>query len=175
MLAFRKRPVLRYVQKRNMSSVKSKLLICNGTLCSPSSIQEKVAVFVEGDTIKEVGPTEEVKRKVYSENRDHVVELDAGGKLIMPGFICAHGHFYGMFARGMALNSLPPTNFKEILERLWWKLDRGLLEDHIAASTQVFLLDAIKSGCTTIIDHHSSPNFTLGSLQAISQVCMTRS
>lgn len=52
--------------------------------------------------------------------------IDAQGGMIMPGFICAHGHYYGMFSRGMSLKDPSPSNFNEILERLWWRLDKAL-------------------------------------------------
>ena len=50
----------------------------------------------------------------------------ARGKVILPGFICTHHHFYSTMARGMAIPGEPASNFVEILERLWWKLDKAL-------------------------------------------------
>jgi len=67
----------------------------------------------------------------------------------------------------MAIPGAPATNFMEILERLWWKLDRALLWDDVRASAQICLVDAIRHGCTTLIDHHASPNVIDGSLDII--------
>jgi putative selenium metabolism protein SsnA len=95
--------------------------------------------------------------------------LDAGGKLVMPGMICAHTHFYGAFARGMAVPGDPPANFLQILERLWWKLDRALTLEDSKYSALVALVDAIRHGTTTLIDHHASPTSIDGSLDALAE------
>jgi putative selenium metabolism protein SsnA len=55
----------------------------------------------------------------------------------------------------------------EILERLWWKLDLALLWDDVRYSALVCLVDAIRHGCTTLIDHHASPSVIDGSLDII--------
>jgi putative selenium metabolism protein SsnA len=93
--------------------------------------------------------------------------LDARGQLLMPGNICAHTHFYGAFARGMAIPGRPMKDFPDILERLWWRLDRTLLAEDVEYSALVSLVDAIKHGTTTLIDHHASPNAIAGSLDII--------
>ena len=88
----------------------------------------------------------------------------------MPGLICAHTHFYGAFARGMAIPGLAPANFPEILEKLWWPLDKALTLKDVRLSAEVMLLDAIRNGVTTLIDHHASPNAIEGSLDVIGEV-----
>jgi cytosine/adenosine deaminase-related metal-dependent hydrolase len=93
--------------------------------------------------------------------------VDAEGMIIMPGLLCAHTHFYGAFARGMSIPGEPPKNFLEILERLWWRLDKLLTLEDIRASAETFLVDAIRSGTTCVIDHHASPNAVDGSLDVI--------
>lgn len=143
------------------------MLITDGTVITFSSsnrIIENGAVYFENDTIKEVGTTKELKQKYPNEEF-----LDAKGKLIMPGLICAHGHFYGMFSRGMALKDAPPENFMQILERLWWRLDKALTEEDNYISAMVCLVNAIKSGTTCIIDHHASPSCIKGSLDTIAK------
>jgi putative selenium metabolism protein SsnA len=98
-----------------------------------------------------------------------VEEVDAGGQLVMPGNICAHTHFYGAYARGLAIPGFPPKDFPEILKKLWWPLDKALDEQSVRASALVHLVDAIKHGTTTLFDHHASPNFIEGSLDVIAQ------
>jgi putative selenium metabolism protein SsnA len=95
--------------------------------------------------------------------------LDARGQLVMPGNICAHTHFYGAFARGMALYGEAPKDFPEILQKLWWPLDKSLTTEDVRYSALVCLVDAIKHGTTTLIDHHASPNAIAGSLEAIGE------
>jgi putative selenium metabolism protein SsnA len=85
----------------------------------------------------------------------------------MPGNICAHTHFYGAFSRGMSIPGSPPRDFPDILSKLWWPLDRSLTLEDVYYSAFICMIDAIKHGTTTLIDHHSSPNAVDGSLDII--------
>jgi putative selenium metabolism protein SsnA len=141
------------------------MLITNATLItwgSPNQILEGHALYIENDRIREIGPTAELITK-YPETKI----LDAHGQLVMPGSICAHTHFYGAFSRGMAIPGNAPKDFPEILEKLWWPLDKSLLEEDIKYSALLCLVDAIKHGTTTLVDHHASPSFIDGSLDII--------
>jgi putative selenium metabolism protein SsnA len=120
------------------------------------------AVRIVGDTIDEIGPSVALKAAF-----PHEETLDAGGQYLMPGNICAHTHFYGAFARGMAIPGPAPKDFPDILERLWWALDKQLTLDDVRYSALVCLVDAIKHGTTTLIDHHASPFAIDGSLDVI--------
>ena len=120
------------------------------------------AVAVEGDKITAVGNAAEVRQRYPDADA-----VDCSGKLILPGFICAHHHFYSTMARGMAIPGEPASNFVEILERLWWKLDRALSDDDITLSAQIPLIECIRNGTTTVIDHHASPGMREGSLDLI--------
>ena len=120
------------------------------------------AVLIKDGLITDIGPSKALEAK-YPE-RD---KLDARGQYVMPGSICAHTHFYGAYARGMAIPGPPPADFPQILERLWWPLDKALDRESVRASAQVCLVDAIKHGATSLIDHHASPNFIDGSLDVI--------
>ncbi len=122
------------------------------------------AVYYEGDTIVEIGASADLERKYAQAER-----LDATGRLVMPGMICAHTHFYGAFARGMAIPGEAPANFMQILERLWWKLDRALTLEDSQYSALVALVDAVRHGTTTLIDHHASPTQIDGSLDALAE------
>ncbi len=120
------------------------------------------AVYYEGDTIVAVGSTAELTARYPAAET-----LDVRGKVIMPGMVCAHTHFYGGFARGMAIPGEAPANFMQVLERLWWKIDRALTLEDAEYSALVALVDAIRHGTTTLIDHHASPNAIDGSLDAL--------
>ena len=61
----------------------------------------------------------------------------------------------------------PPTNFTQILQRIWWRLDRALDEETIRASALVGGMEALLSGTTTLVDHHASPNAIDGSLDIV--------
>jgi len=93
--------------------------------------------------------------------------IDAKGKLIMPGFICTHTHIYSAFARGMDLKGGSTADFLEILENLWWRLDKKLTHEDIYYSALVTLIESIKNGVTCLFDHHAGPNSVEGSLDII--------
>lgn len=95
--------------------------------------------------------------------------VNCSGRIIMPGNVCAHTHLYSSLARGMPAPPKAPTNFPEILEQVWWRLDSALDERSTVASAQIGVLDAVRAGTTTLIDHHASPNFIDRSLDAIAQ------
>jgi len=95
--------------------------------------------------------------------------IDAAGRLVMPGFINTHMHYYSTFARGINFNSKPATTFGQILSGLWWKLDRMLTLDDVYHSATGPMIDAVRMGVTTLIDHHASPNAVRGSLARIAE------
>ncbi|MBE0671987.1 MAG: putative aminohydrolase SsnA [Anaerolineales bacterium] len=141
------------------------MLITNANVItweSPNRVLANYAIYIEGDHIKEIGTTKALTAK-YPKTKP----TDANGQYVMPGGICAHTHFYGAFARGMAIPGPAPKDFPEILRKLWWPLDRSLDAEAVRYSALVCLVDAIKHGTTTLIDHHASPNFIDGSLDVI--------
>lgn len=94
---------------------------------------------------------------------------DCSGCLVVPGNVCAHTHLYSALARGMPYALEPPTNFVQILQRIWWRLDRALDLESVKASALVGGMEALLSGTTTLVDHHASPNAIDGSLDVIEE------
>ena len=128
-------------------------VICNG------------GVVIEGNEILAIGDTNELRL-----NYAKADYKDVQGKIIMPGMINTHMHLYSTFARGMDIKTnQSPQNFTEILEKLWWRLDKKLNEKDIYYSAIYPLLDCIKKGVTTIFDHHASSNYIEGSLDILSE------
>ena len=141
------------------------MIITNGriiTWTEPNQILEGQEILIQNGKIVSIEPEGQLKAKFPQEE-----VLDANGQLIMPGNICAHTHFYGAFSRGMAIPGEAAVNFQQILEKLWWKLDKALDEEGTRYSALTLLIDAIKYGTTTVIDHHASPNFIDGSLDVV--------
>ena len=142
----------------------SAILIQNALVITYDESQPILAngqVLVEGTKISAVGTT--VKAPADAQ------VIDANGMVVMPGLINAHHHLYSSFARGFAPPGEPASNFVQILERMWWKLDLALDPEAVRYSALVALLEAIHTGCTTIIDHHASPSCTDGSLDIMEE------
>ena len=92
--------------------------------------------------------------------------IDASGKVVLPGFINAHTHFYSTFARGLT-KTRPARDFAGVLKNLWWRLDSALTTEDCYYSALVALVECIRHGTTSVIDHHASPRAARGSLAAI--------
>ncbi len=141
------------------------MLIVNAnviTLGDKPEVLPDAALYIAGDRIGALGVRADLERQYPAAEL-----LDARGQYVMPGGICAHTHFYGAYARGLAIPGAPPRDFPQILQRLWWPLDKALDRDSVRASALVCLVDAIKHGATSLVDHHASPNFIDGSLDVI--------
>ena len=145
------------------------ILIGNGVLITQIAscpVIHDGCVAVDGTTIADFGTTSEMKAK-YAGGEFY----DAQGGVIMPGLINAHGHIYSAFARGMSLkNSKVSKNFTQILENLWWRVDRALDLPEIEYSAYTTYIDGIRNGVTTVFDHHASAGRVPGSLFAIAEV-----
>ena len=88
-----------------------------------------------------------------------------------PGLVCAHHHLYSELARGMPPPPQVATNFQEILEQIWWRLDAALDLDMLYASARLGALEALEAGTTAIVDHNETPNAIEGSLSVIADAC----
>ena len=120
---------------------------------------ERADLRIDGDTI--VGRGAHLRPKA----REAVEEC--GGKLVLPGLVCAHTHMYSALARGMAGPPSAPTSFPDMLRKVWWTLDQALDEEAIYYSAMMGAVDAVRCGTTTLVDHHASPNAIPGSLDII--------
>ena len=143
-------------------------LIANGKLITRDSALpylENGGVAVEGAKILEVGETATLKAKY-----PQAEFIDAKGMVIMPAFINAHSHIYSGLARGLSIKGHNPTNFFEVLDGMWWNIDRHLTLEDTRRSAYTTYIDSIKTGCTTVFDHHASYCEIEGSLFAIEEV-----
>ncbi len=145
------------------------LLVGNGRLITrdpQNPYFEDGAVVTEGEAVLEVGSYSDLKAK-YPEAEF----VDAKGGVIMPGLINAHTHIYSGLARGLSIAGKNSRNFIEVLEDTWWNIDRHLTLDGTKACAYATVLDSIRDGVTTIVDHHASFKEIPGSLFAIKDVC----
>jgi len=138
------------------------LLIRDGiiiTLGESPKVLYNHSILIENGIIKKIDET-----KNFESEYDEIIE--ANGKVVLPGFINAHMHFYSTFVRGLG-KAEPSVNFIEVLNNLWWRLDKVLTNEDNYYSALIMLLNSIRKGTTTLIDHHVSPMSVTGSLMEI--------
>lgn len=138
------------------------ILIKNATILTlgeHSQLLKNHSLLIDNGIIKKIA-------KQIDDAVDKVI--DAKNKLVMPGIINAHMHFYSTLVCGLG-KAKPSANFQEVLNNLWWRLDKQLTLEDTYMSTMIVALNAIRHGTTTLIDHHASPNAAMGSLQMIAK------
>ncbi|MEA2041878.1 MAG: amidohydrolase family protein [Bacteroidota bacterium] len=124
--------------------------------------------FRKTDVWAEAGP----EGKLYFEKpqtTQTIQTIDCTGQFVTKSFVIGHHHIYSALAKGMPTPKKSPTNFNEILEYIWWTLDKSLDADMIKACAYVAAIESAKAGSSFIIDHHASPNFIDGSLDIIAE------
>jgi putative selenium metabolism protein SsnA len=144
---------------------KSVILVGNGRLVTRDKEEpfiENGAVVLEGNVVLEVGEYNQLK-KMY----EGTEFIDAKGGVIMPAFINTHEHIYSAMGRGLSIDGYNPNGFLDILDGMWWTIDRHLTNERTYLSAQNTYIDCIKNGVTTVFDHHASFGEINGSLFAI--------
>ena len=140
------------------------LLIENGTVLTlgkNSKVLAGQSVLIKDGLIAKVAPKKAIKN--FRGKR-----MDATGKVVLPGFINAHTHFYSSFARGWT-KAKPAKDFTQALKNLWWRLDSALTAEDCYYSALIALLGSVRHGTTALVDHHASPQAVPGSLAAIAR------
>lgn len=143
-------------------------LLCNGKVITRDVNNPYIkngGVLIDGTEITDIGETDILKKKY-----PQATIVDAKDGIIMPAFINAHTHIYSALARGLSINGYNPNNFYEILDGMWWNIDRKLNLKATRASAYATYLDCIRNGVTTVFDHHASFCEIEGSLFEIADV-----
>lgn len=141
------------------------IIVGNGRLVTRQAempFVENGAVVIDGGVIREAGEFKALKEKYPAAEF-----IDAKGGVIMPAFINTHEHIYSAMARGLSVNGYNPDGFLDILDGMWWTIDRRLTLEQTRQSALATYLDAIKNGVTTVFDHHASFGEIKDSLFAI--------
>jgi putative selenium metabolism protein SsnA len=140
------------------------LLIKNGLVVT---MDKDRRIIARGSIAVEDGRIVSVKRgKARGKGKPEEV-IDARGKIVMPGLICSHTHLYGMLLRAAPLKIDPPTDFAQILQRIWWPMDEAMTKEDAYASALISCLEFIKTGTTSFADTFSGPNAITGVLDRI--------
>lgn len=140
------------------------ILLKNGTYINPETLE-----FIVSHILIEEGENGGIEfiTKIPSDPKINII--DCTGKYITKSFANGHHHVYSALARGMGAPKKNPENFMEILQYIWWTLDKSLNLDMIRSSALVTAMACAKSGVTFAIDHHASPFAVEGSLETIAQ------
>jgi 5-methylthioadenosine/S-adenosylhomocysteine deaminase len=141
------------------------LLIKNGiivTMDPNRRILEQHSLAIDNGRVVEIGRTEELQQQ-----HSDVESLDATGQIVMPGLVCSHSHLYGILLRGASLSITPPSDFTQILQRIWWPVDEAMNYEDAYASALVATVEFAKSGVTMFADTYSGPNSISGVLDKI--------
>jgi len=143
-----------------MSQGHDRLLVRGGLLLhlDPPRV-ERADILIENGRIVAVG----------TDPGDADQVLDATGHWVMPGLVCAHHHLYSALSCGMPGPTEAPTSFADMLAKVWWRLDEALDEESVRVSGLVGGIQALRAGATTVIDHHASPSYIVGSLECLDQ------
>lgn len=143
------------------------IIIGNGKVITrdlDNPLIEAGAVLVEENRIQKIGKSEALQAEYPKAEF-----IDAKGGLIMPGLINTHNHIYSAMARGLFINGYNPKGFLDILDGLWWNIDRHLTLEQTKQSAVATYIDCIKNGVTTVFDHHASYGSIENSLFMISE------
>ncbi len=141
------------------------ILLKNGTFIDWQTLE-----FKRTDILVEEGPDGRMSfNPGYEMHAEKYRVIDCKGKFITKSFANGHHHVYSALARGMPAPKKNPENFLEILEYVWWSLDKALDLEMIRLSALVTAMACAKNGVTFIIDHHASPFAVEGSLEAIAR------
>ncbi|MBK9358584.1 MAG: amidohydrolase family protein [Bacteroidales bacterium] len=140
------------------------ILLTNATYIHPTTLE-----FTLTNILVHEGFQGEIEFLNYIPEKSNYTIIDCRGKYITHSFANGHHHVYSALARGMGAPKKNPENFPEILEYIWWTLDKALDLDMIRSSALVTAMACAKSGVTFAIDHHASPFAVKGSLETIAQ------
>ncbi|GAB1455904.1 MAG: putative aminohydrolase SsnA [Spirochaetia bacterium] len=127
----------------------------------PGEVIEHRDIAIDGTKIVEIGQGLAAK---YPKAERH-----APGGYVSPGLVCSHNHFYSALSRGLAVDIAPSKDFAQQLVNMWWLLDRALDEGIVRASGLAGAADAAMLGITSVVDHHASPEYIDGSLDALAE------
>ncbi|MFI5168699.1 MAG: amidohydrolase family protein [Thermoanaerobaculales bacterium] len=138
------------------------LIIKGGTVLTMTPDSEPLpdgAVAVRGGEIVAVGPASDVLAHAGSAR-----VLDAGGGLILPGFVNTHTHLAMVLLRGLA-DDLP---LKEWLEQHIWPAERALMNaETVALGSRLAAAECLKAGVTTVCDMYFHAERIIGVVKEV--------
>jgi cytosine/adenosine deaminase-related metal-dependent hydrolase len=117
-------------------------------------VYQNHGIVLEHGKISSILSNEDIDKLMLEED---IEIIDAGDKVVMPGFVNAHMHQYGMLAHGIPVN-VEITGFKGFLENFWWPyVENRLTHEDIQVTTKASCIEMIKSGITGYCDTLEAP------------------
>jgi len=115
------------------------------TMNNGLGIKNNVDILIKENKISKIGKNIDVDPK------ENIKIIDATDKVVYPGFINTHHHFYQSLTRNIpAIQSVELFDWLMSLYEIWRELD----EDFVKTSTQIATGELLLSGCTTSSDHY---------------------
>ncbi len=112
------------------------------------------AVRVTNGLINDSGPAAELKRRYPDDEY-----CDGSGCVLLPGFVNAHVHLYGVLAHGVPAPAAPVADFWGFLEDYWWPLVENALDHEMIAAAAAWVTAQLAAGGTTsFFDILEAPN-----------------
>jgi len=145
-------PVLYFVfaacpQAQNTKKEKVDTLVAGGTVVTMNAerrIIEDGAVAVMGDTIVAIGPRANIEAKYAAAQT-----INAGGKLVLPGFINGHTHVPMTLLRGLH----DDVTLDEWLRKYIFPAEaKNVTEEFVRWGTRLAAAEQIRGGVTTFAD-----------------------
>jgi len=115
------------------------------TMNNGLGIHNNVDILIKENKIHEIG------KNIKVDSSKDVKIIDATDKVVYPGFINTHHHYYQSVTRNIqAIQSVELFNWLTSLYEIWRELD----EDFVKTSTQIATGELLLSGCTTSTDQY---------------------
>jgi len=146
----------------------SRVVVRNASLVitmDPALGEGPLGTLENADVLFEEGTIVSVGKGLEAPN---ALELDASGRIVMPGFVDVHNHLWQSLIRGCGAD-------KDVLgwlnECIYSMRRVGLTEQETYAAVRLSTVDLIGTGVTTVVDdsHAFNAGFARGNLRALDE------
>jgi len=132
------------------------LILKNLTLVLPDSVIQHGYLMIEGERISAIGegaPPQTLITQSLISTLQYPQIIDATHKMAIPGLVNAHTHLEQTFMRGYSAN----RSLLDWLRNFIWKLQAAMTLDDIRLACTLGMVEAVRGGATTIIQHYKLP------------------
>jgi cytosine/adenosine deaminase-related metal-dependent hydrolase len=143
------------------------VVLGGGVLASAdASLRLDCGVLVEGTRVAAIGSNAALLARAPGAE-----VVDARGLVLLPGFVNAHLHAYGLLSHGIPVGGDIPRGFDRFLADFWWpRVEDRLDAPMVEAATALACVDMIRSGFTSFCDVLEAPLAGPGVLERMAGV-----